>query len=664
MAEAKLNILIYAKDKTEGFLGKIQNLFGGIMQTAGGLLAAGVIENVGSQIVDFGQNAINGASDLNETANKINTVFGDAAGAVNSFAANADLALGQSTQTALDAAATFGIFGKSAGLAGTDLSGFSTNLVGLSADLASFYNSSPQEAIDAIGAALRGETEPMRRFGVLLDDATLKSKALEMGLIENTKNALTPQQKVLAAYNVILDQTKVAQGDFAKTSEGFANSQRIIAAQWENINTQLGTAFLPLMEQGAQMVSTVVLPILMGLLNDFITPGITKFAEIGSVVLDFFTRMTEGSATLRDGVQLLFGDEGLALFDTGMELIQPLIDAFTDLADEADDSFPAIIKAARQMWEYILSAISINAPVIVNNFVNMLRTVTDFWDKYGDQIIQIVTVMFQILVAVISTALSLISTVISVALTVITGIFETFHNITQGNWSAAWESIKGMVDSVLNTITGFFRGFANTVLQLFGTNLTELKTMWTNNYEMLKTIVSTALGNAVQAVRDRINAMVEAGRDLVNRFKEGFEERFGGVIETVGEIISRIPEKIREWVGTMRSAGEALINGLRDGIVAQFDKILAPIMAFINSLPEQIKKMFGLSTASSTLMDIGANLMVDLERGISSNAALPIGAMAQVANSTVNNFILNANYGYESPSDVASDFRALELLYS
>jgi hypothetical protein len=138
------------------------------------------------------------------------------------------------------------VFGKSAGLAGDDLVKFSTDFTVLASDLASFNNTSPDEAITAIGAALRGEAEPLRRFGVLLDDATLRSAALELGIVSTTKNALTPQQKVLAAQEVIFRQTADAQGDFARTSDGLANSQRILAAQLDNVKVTIGTALLPI----------------------------------------------------------------------------------------------------------------------------------------------------------------------------------------------------------------------------------------------------------------------------------------------------------------------------------------------------------------------------------------------------------------------------------
>ena len=197
------------------------------------------------EIIRFTKQTIDAASDLNETLSKSQQIFGDASKAVEEFASNSAKQFGMSKQTAIDAAASFGVFGKSAGLTGQDLSTFSTDLVSLSADLASFGNTTPEEAALALGAALRGEAEPIRRFGVLLDDATLKQEALSMGIIKTTKEALTPQEKVLAANAAILKQTADAQGDFARTSEGAANQQRILEATFKDLQTEIGQKLLP-----------------------------------------------------------------------------------------------------------------------------------------------------------------------------------------------------------------------------------------------------------------------------------------------------------------------------------------------------------------------------------------------------------------------------------
>jgi hypothetical protein len=87
----------------------------------------------------------------------------------------------------------------------------------------------------------------LRRFGVLLNDATLKQEAMTLGIYDG-KGALTAQQKILAAQSAIYKQTNDAQGDFMRTSDGLANSQRTLSAEFANIQAQLGQKLLPLME--------------------------------------------------------------------------------------------------------------------------------------------------------------------------------------------------------------------------------------------------------------------------------------------------------------------------------------------------------------------------------------------------------------------------------
>lgn len=227
--------------------------------------AAVGISQAADAVKDFLTDAISSASDLNETTSKTEQIFGDAASKVLKFSKTTSTALGQSQQEALDGAATFGIFGKSAGLTGDNLSDFSTGLVGLAGDLASFNNTSPEDAINAIGSALRGEAEPIRAYGVLLDDATLKNRALAMGLISSTKDALTPANKVLAAQQEILAQTSDAQGDFARTSGGLANQQRIFTAELENTKATIGTALLPVVTDLFHTFSDVGVPALQDL---------------------------------------------------------------------------------------------------------------------------------------------------------------------------------------------------------------------------------------------------------------------------------------------------------------------------------------------------------------------------------------------------------------
>ena len=188
--------------------------------------------------------AVKAASDLEENLSKVNVVFGEGAASIEKFAKTAAISLGQSQNAVLQAAGTFGTFGKAAGLSGQDLATFSNDFTALASDLASFNNTTPEQAINAIGSALRGEAEPLRQFGVLLSDAALRDEALAMGL-EVSTGALSAQTKILAAQSLIYKQTGDAQGDFARTSDGLANSSRVLKAQMADLQVSIGQALLP-----------------------------------------------------------------------------------------------------------------------------------------------------------------------------------------------------------------------------------------------------------------------------------------------------------------------------------------------------------------------------------------------------------------------------------
>lgn len=215
--------------------GSLKNLAG----TIG--LAFGV-----NEVLRFTKATIDAASNIQETTSKVGELFGASQREVLEWSKTTAQSIGQSQQQALDAASTFAIFGKSAGLSGDSLVKFSTDFTSLASDLASFNNTSPEEAIQAIGAALRGEAEPIRRYGVLLDEASIKQSAMRLGIIKTTKEALTPQQKVLAVQAEIYRQTTAAQGDFARTSDGLANQQRILSAEFANLQVIIGDNLLPI----------------------------------------------------------------------------------------------------------------------------------------------------------------------------------------------------------------------------------------------------------------------------------------------------------------------------------------------------------------------------------------------------------------------------------
>lgn len=197
--------------------------------------------------------SIDAASDLNETVSKTTVVFGDAAGEIIDFANTAARSMGMSKRAYLDA--TSGLKGllDNLGLASEESTRWSQDLTALGADLASFFNTDPADAIAAIGSALRGESEPIRAYNVNINEAAIKTKAFELGLYSG-KGAIDDTAKAQATLTLITEQTRTAQGDFGRTIDGVANSQRIARAEAENAAASLGQNFLPIYQRIVTLV--------------------------------------------------------------------------------------------------------------------------------------------------------------------------------------------------------------------------------------------------------------------------------------------------------------------------------------------------------------------------------------------------------------------------
>lgn len=261
--------------------------FGTSVSAGKALLASTAVVAITRYVGD----AVTAFSSLEDATAAASVVFGDSMGIIQKQADGAAESIFMSKKEAIDAAITFGTFGKSAGLAGADLAGFSTEMVQLAGDMASFRGTSTEQSIQAIGAALRGETEPIRAYGVMLDDATLRQEALRMGLIKTTKEALTPQQKVLAAQAQILKQTTDAQGDAARTANSTANVQKRLTKETENFNAALGAKLAPTIVEVQQGLTN-----LMGVAedNDAILGPLTDTAQGLATAFNDLSRAMNG----------------------------------------------------------------------------------------------------------------------------------------------------------------------------------------------------------------------------------------------------------------------------------------------------------------------------------------------------------------------------------
>lgn len=185
-------------------------------------------------------------SDLQESISKSIQVFGSEVDTVNDFVYSQADAMGQSRQQAFEAIGTFGNLLTSLGLGRDVAADYSITLNKLASDLASFNNTSVDDAVIALRSGMTGELEALKKFGVAINAEMIKQEAVAMGLSKNISDRLEPVIKMQAIYSLIMKQTTNAQGDFIRTSGGYANSLRILEARWTNFKTLLGGTLMPL----------------------------------------------------------------------------------------------------------------------------------------------------------------------------------------------------------------------------------------------------------------------------------------------------------------------------------------------------------------------------------------------------------------------------------
>lgn len=222
----------------------------------------------GTQVVAFAKDTVMAASNMAESLSKVRVVFGDGAAAVEAWGKTAADSMGISNQAALEAAGTYGNLFQAFGLGQGQAQDMSMSLVQLAGDMASFNNTSIDDAITALRSGLSGETEPLKKFGVAMNEARLKTEALSLGLIKSTSEALTPAAKAQAAYALIMKDTALAQGDYARTSDGTANTMKTLQAKMEDAKVALGDALMPAF-QGLLVVLKAAIPLLTKLGNFF-----------------------------------------------------------------------------------------------------------------------------------------------------------------------------------------------------------------------------------------------------------------------------------------------------------------------------------------------------------------------------------------------------------
>lgn len=302
----RINTLLNTRDFVSSFR-QLGNSIRGLLGTLGfGLSIAG--------LVALGKQAIDTASDIQEVQNVVDTAFGSMSYKMEQFAKTSVKQFGISQLSAKQLGSTFMAMGASMLDSMEDASDMAINLTARAADMASFYNKSIQETSTALKSIYTGETESLKEYGVVMTQVNLQEFARQQG-INKSIQAMTQAEKVELQYAYVMQQTSLAAGDFAKTSDSWANQTRILSEQFKELLSVLGSGLI-----------TVLTPVVK-FLNMVLTQLIAIAKQIGAILSKLF------------GIQVPVADSG--------KFAQDMADAAVG-ADDLTEGIEAAGKAANK----------------------------------------------------------------------------------------------------------------------------------------------------------------------------------------------------------------------------------------------------------------------------------------------------------------------------
>lgn len=226
----------------------------GLAKKAGMALAAAFSIK---KVVDFGKSCLELGSDLAEVQNVVDVTFPSMTAQVDKFAQSAAKSFGLSETMAKQYTGTFGAMAKAFGFTEKQAYDMGTTLTGLAGDVASFYNISQDEAYTKLKSVFTGETESLKDLGVVMTQSALDAYAMANGFGKTTAQ-MSEAEKVALRYAFVQDQLTAATGDFARTSDSWANQCRIMKLQFDSLKASIGQGLINLFTPVLRVINAVI----------------------------------------------------------------------------------------------------------------------------------------------------------------------------------------------------------------------------------------------------------------------------------------------------------------------------------------------------------------------------------------------------------------------
>ena len=324
--------------------GTISESLVGAFQT---VVKSAAFVKISQMLLQLGAESIELASDLEEVQNVVDVTFGqEGSKSIEKWSKEAISKFGLTELQAKRYAATLGAMAKSNGLTENEIIQMSTDLAGLAADMASFYNMPFDEAFSKIQSGMAGMSMPLRQLGIDMTETSVAAFAAAAGY-ETAYNKMSEQEQMLVRYQYLMHATSDAQGDFARTSDSYANSQRRIATGFETLKAQLGEALLPI----ATTVSDAIADLLEVLTYQ---PPETAFDKAADSMADAAGEAAQAQGILgyMDKLYQKYGDEATATNEWAQAL-ERLKGVMPDVNQFIDEETGALTATNEQLKEYV-----------------------------------------------------------------------------------------------------------------------------------------------------------------------------------------------------------------------------------------------------------------------------------------------------------------------
>lgn len=517
--------------------------------------------------------AVNAASDLSESMNAVNVVFGESADIIHDFGKDSATNIGLATSAFNQMATETGALLVDTGKPIDEVAGLTNELAVRAADMASVFNTDVSEAMSAINQAIRGETEAIRRFTGDVTEATLAQFALANG-IKQPVNEMTEQEKRLLRVQVLLSQTDKFAGDFANTSGGMANQMRIAKAQMTNVAAELGTTLLPIVAKGAGILNTLV-----SAFSGLPEPMKTGIVAIGGV--------TAGLAVL--GLAIPPVATGLGALKTGLLQVIPALRSVSLTMRTAliASGIGALIVALGLLilhWEEVWGAVKIvwektvgfiqehwkNLLFIFGGggaFIRAILFIKDHWDEIwgtiqriwervtgfikglwesewgwlmpGGALFKAITFIRDEWDAIWGTIQSVFTTVTGAIMTIFSAFRSTFEGIWNNytaflriQWEIAWAVIRTTISTVTGVVRRIFDGFKAGFLGTWNNLVDHLRGSWSFVWEVIR----GAWNHVGKPVFDTIKRVLGEIRNLADKALGPLDDIIGKGGDVLGKI--------------------------------------------------------------------------------------------------------------------------------